>query len=66
MQCKYCNYPDSKVVDTTHDDKNNQIYRRRECVKCGARYSTTEHFREGYKLGRPPYKTTPPNKVLPK
>lgn len=64
MQCKSCNYPDSRVVETTKDEKNNQIYRRRECIKCGVRYTTQEHFRDNYKIR--PYKTTPPKRVLDK
>ena len=63
MQCTACNYPDSHVVKTTHDDKTNQIYRRRECIKCGARFNTQEHFRESR---RSEYKTPLPNKILEK
>lgn len=64
MQCKACNYPDSRVVETTRDEKTNQIYRRRECIKCGVRYTTQEHFRENYKNA--PYVTPSPKKVLDK
>lgn len=64
MQCKYCDYPESRVVETNKDNNANQIYRRRECIKCGARFTTQEHFRDNYK--RPPYETSKPNKVLPK
>lgn len=59
MQCKYCNYPNSKVVETTHNAKDH-ILRRRECLKCGMRYTTTEAMKE------PKFKTSPPNKILPK
>ena len=64
MQCKACNYPDSRVVDTTKDEKTNQIYRRRECIKCGVRFTTQEHLRDNY--NNSPYKTVPPKKVLEK
>jgi transcriptional repressor NrdR len=64
MQCKYCNYPESRVVQTNKDFDLNQIYRRRECIKCGKRFSTQEHFRENYK--RPSYMTQPPQRVLAK
>ncbi len=64
MQCKSCHYPDSRVVETTKDERINQIYRRRECIKCGIRFTTQEHFRDNYK--RPPYKTQPPKQVLEK
>ena len=64
MQCKSCSYPDSRVVETRHDENLNQIYRRRECIKCGVRYTTQEHLRDNYK--RSNYKTTPPKRVLEK
>lgn len=64
MQCKSCNYLGSRVVDTTRDENHQQIYRRRECIKCGVRYTTQEHFRNDYK--RSPYKTPSPKKVLDK
>lgn len=40
MICPYCNFPDSKVIDSR--PKNDRIKRRRECVKCGARFTTFE------------------------
>ena len=64
MQCRHCNYPDSRVVETTKDERTNQIYRRRECVKCGVRFTTQEHLRQNYE--RSPYKTNPPRQVLEK
>lgn len=65
MQCKNCNYPESHVVQTYKDNKDlNLIYRRRECIKCGGRFTTQENFRDNFK--RPPFKTLPPNKVLAK
>jgi transcriptional repressor NrdR len=64
MQCKSCGYPESRVVHTNKDERINQVYRRRECIKCGVRYTTQEHFRENYK--RLPYKTSPPKKILNK
>lgn len=64
MQCKMCNYPDSRVVKTNRDEKTNQIYRRRECAKCGVRFTTQEHLRNNYE--RNPYKTQPPKRILEK
>jgi len=64
MQCRQCNYPDSRVVDTTKDERTNQVFRRRECIKCGGRFTTQEHLRETYT--RSPYKTVPPKRVLEK
>ena len=46
MQCKGCKYPHSEVVYTRHDDDKNIINRRRECLRCGLRFTTTEHFKE--------------------
>jgi transcriptional repressor NrdR len=41
MRCPYCQNDDSKVVDTTHDSHGG-IRRRRECLKCGQRFSSYE------------------------
>ena len=41
MQCPYCNYKGSKVVDSRHRDSNS-IRRRRECESCKKRYTTYE------------------------
>lgn len=46
MQCKSCKYPHSGVVYTRHDEAKNTIIRRRECHRCGLRFTTTEHFKE--------------------
>ena len=40
MMCPYCQFPDSKVIDSR--PKDNRIKRRRECIKCGARFTTFE------------------------
>jgi transcriptional regulator NrdR family protein len=36
-----CGY-DTKVIDTRYDDRQGTIRRRRQCLKCGERFSTTE------------------------
>jgi len=41
MRCPYCQHDDSKVLDTTHDSHGG-IRRRRECLKCGQRFSSYE------------------------
>jgi transcriptional repressor NrdR len=41
MRCPYCQNDDSKVLDTTHDNHGG-IRRRRECLKCGQRFSSYE------------------------
>lgn len=64
MECKTCGYPDSKVVETNKSDDLKQIYRRRECIKCGVRFTTQEHSRDNYK--RVPHTTNQPKSVLTK
>lgn len=46
MQCKHCNYPSAQVVYTKQNENKNIIERRRECVKCGLRFTTHEKFRD--------------------
>ncbi len=41
MRCPYCGEADSKVVDTNHDARGG-VRRRRQCLKCGQRFSTYE------------------------
>jgi transcriptional repressor NrdR len=41
MRCPYCQNDGSKVLDTSHDSHGN-IRRRRECLKCGQRFSSYE------------------------
>ena len=41
MRCPYCQHDDSKVLDTSHDSHGG-IRRRRECLKCGQRFSSYE------------------------
>ncbi|HEX7620104.1 MAG TPA: transcriptional regulator NrdR [Anaerolineales bacterium] len=41
MRCPYCQNKDSKVIDTTHDSHGG-IRRRRQCLKCGQRFSSYE------------------------
>ncbi|MFH1651028.1 MAG: transcriptional regulator NrdR [Chloroflexota bacterium] len=40
MNCPFCSYYDSKVIDSR--DVNDGIRRRRECLKCQARFTTYE------------------------
>lgn len=46
MKCPYCNYFDSKVVDTRSTDEGQAIRRRRECIKCSKRFTTYEKVEE--------------------
>ncbi|MDD4351465.1 MAG: transcriptional regulator NrdR [Candidatus Gracilibacteria bacterium] len=45
MKCPKCNHLDSKVIDSRLTDKDKSIRRRRECVKCGFRFTTFERIK---------------------
>ena len=40
VKCPYCNIPDSKVTDSRTVGEN--VRRRRECIRCGLRFTTSE------------------------
>ena len=42
MKCPYCQFHDSKVIDSRAKNNNREIRRRRECLKCGKRFTTRE------------------------
>lgn len=42
MRCPKCNFHDSKVIDSRPGKNEASIRRRRECLKCGHRFSTVE------------------------
>jgi len=42
MRCPVCNHEESKVVDSRLSADGTAIRRRRECEKCGYRFSTLE------------------------
>ncbi len=42
MNCPYCGYIDSKVIDSR--DVNDGIRRRRQCLRCESRFTTYERF----------------------
>lgn len=42
MKCLFCGCEESKVIDSRSADENNSIRRRRECLKCGRRFTTYE------------------------
>ena len=49
MQCVKCKYPDSRVVKSLPDESHSYIKRRRECLRCGARFTTEENLRQQLK-----------------
>ena len=42
MKCPLCGLPDSKVIDSRSAEDGTIIRRRRECIKCGKRFTTYE------------------------
>ncbi len=42
MICPFCNNPDTKVIDSRDTNEGKITRRRRECLKCQARFSTYE------------------------
>ena len=42
MKCPFCSYEESKVIDSRPADEGERIRRRRECLKCGKRFTTYE------------------------
>ncbi|MCL2632529.1 MAG: transcriptional regulator NrdR [Coriobacteriia bacterium] len=46
MRCTVCGSPDSKVIDSRPSEDGLSIRRRRECLKCGARFTTYERHSE--------------------
>lgn len=50
MRCPFCKANDDKVIDSRASDGGASIRRRRECLKCGRRYTTYERLEETVKL----------------
>src|SRR5512137_2038022 len=50
MKCPHCDHLDSKVLDSRLSKEMDTIRRRRECLKCGKRFSTAERLEEGLPL----------------
>ncbi|MBZ4644986.1 MAG: transcriptional regulator NrdR [Clostridia bacterium] len=42
MRCPFCDYEESKVIDSRPTDEGLAIRRRRECLKCSKRFTTYE------------------------
>lgn len=42
MKCPFCNHPESKVVDSRIGKDKETIRRRRECLQCKKRFTTSE------------------------
>ena len=46
MRCLWCGHPDDKVVDSRSADGGASVRRRRECLRCGRRFTTFERVEE--------------------
>lgn len=46
MHCPKCGCEESKVVDSRPSENNDAIRRRRECIRCGTRFTTYERREE--------------------
>jgi len=44
MKCKFCENPNSKVIDSRLNEDGTSIRRRRECPSCGRRFTTFEEY----------------------
>ena len=42
MKCPFCSFEESRVIDSRPTDEGERIRRRRECLKCGKRFTTYE------------------------
>jgi len=46
MKCPYCGYKEDKVIDSRTTKEDSSVRRRRECLKCGRRFTTYEYIEE--------------------
>ena len=46
MKCPFCAFENDKVVDSRESKEADSIRRRRECLKCGKRFTTYERIDE--------------------
>jgi transcriptional repressor NrdR len=46
MKCPYCGYKEDKVVDSRATQEESAVMRRRECLRCGKRFTTYEYVEE--------------------
>jgi len=47
MNCPICGHGEDKVVDSRPAQDGRAIRRRRECLKCGERFTTYEYIEQG-------------------
>jgi transcriptional repressor NrdR len=49
MICPGCNYQETRVIESRHNDE--KIRRRRECARCELRFTTNEELKKYEKKG---------------
>lgn len=48
MKCPFCNAADTSVLESRTIGEGSSIRRRRECGKCGKRFTTTEEVKKSF------------------
>ncbi|HOJ63293.1 MAG TPA: transcriptional regulator NrdR [Spirochaetota bacterium] len=46
MKCPFCGFIEDKVIETRESPDGTNIRRRRECLKCGFRFTSYEQIKE--------------------
>ena len=46
MKCPFCGHMEDKVIDSRPTEEGSAIRRRRECLKCGSRFTTYEKIED--------------------
>ena len=46
MKCPFCGHEEDKVIDSRASSEGASVRRRRECVKCGRRFTTYEYIED--------------------
>ncbi len=44
MRCPFCQHPDNRVLESRSAEAGQSVRRRRECLKCGHRFTTYERI----------------------
>ncbi|MBD2098200.1 transcriptional regulator NrdR [Trichocoleus sp. FACHB-591] len=44
MRCPFCQHPDNRVLESRSAEASQSVRRRRECLKCGRRFTTYERI----------------------
>ncbi|HEX8275767.1 MAG TPA: transcriptional regulator NrdR [Longimicrobiaceae bacterium] len=46
MRCPFCHHSEDRVVDSRSSREGRAVRRRRECIRCGRRFTTYEYIEE--------------------